>query len=90
MAFLATEAPRKKLRCVGKSHESEKDFGCAARHDYWLYFEGGIDVKTSRKYYACYERGDSAVFFYRDILNSEQKHIRYEWQMINKCPHELR
>lgn len=89
LAFLSTDPPKKKLLCTGKAHEVETNFLSSDSHDYYLYFEDGTIVKTSRKYYACYERGDSAVFFYRDILDSNNKHKRYEWQMINKCPHEL-
>jgi hypothetical protein len=89
-AILATEPPRKKLMCTGKAHETESSLLSSDSHDYYLYFEDGTTVKTSRKYYACYEHGDSAVFFFRAFYDKDGRYKRSEWQMYNKCPHELR
>lgn len=88
--LLFVDPPKKKLICIGKSHEIETSIFNEDLHDYWLYFEDGTEVKTSRKYYACYERGDSAVFFLRKFYDKRGKYLRSEWQMYNKCPHELR
>jgi len=88
--YCQKEQPNKKVICTGKAHEVQTHFGGDDTHDYWLYFKDGAIVKTSRKYYACYQRGDTAVFIYRALYDRDGKYRKSIWQMYNKCPYELK
>jgi hypothetical protein len=57
---------------------------------YWLYFEDGTEVITSRKYHACYDEGDTAVFIFKEFKETTGKVYWTGYVMYNKCPSELK
>lgn len=57
---------------------------------YWLYFDDGTDVRTNRKFHACYDNGDTAVFIFKELKNRNGEIYWSGYEMYNKCPQELK
>jgi hypothetical protein len=88
-ALLATEPPKKKVVSAKRITQATANFWGTEPEGYYLAFLDGSHVKTSFGIYSCYNVGDTALFTFRFVAGTRDDSYGY-YQMVNKCPHELR